>query len=305
MIFIKRKKSNHNGNKIISNSFTLYPNYIKGISGENYTIALESNKRENCLKPKYIKFFNSYSLNETQLIINIEQKNNTICMYHIYLSQYKATNSNVYNILTILYGNKTLNENISLNIKNTGFDRLKWISGPNDGNVLNPPNITFIPIDKYDNIYTNLFTNETIRNLKEMGESKKKFLDSLIEGFLDDKKLEKNIYLYEGRYIKIQFKSTKTGYIKVVSPYFKEKFEYRIKSGPVDFNNTYIEILSYDILKSTKIFKLIIHPKDIYFNEVDHLDENFIEHFGYNNNKGILKYFKNQNLFLNSICLYL
>jgi hypothetical protein len=181
---------------------------------------------------------------------------------------------------------------------------LKWISGPNDGNVLNPPNITFIPIDKYDNIYTNLFTNETIRNLKEMGESKKKFLDSLIEGFLDDKKLEKNIYLYEGRYIKVQFKSTKTGYIKVVSPYFKEKFEYRIKSGPVDFNNTYIEILSYDILKSTKIVKLIIHPKDIYFNEVDNLDENFIEHFGYNN-KGILKYFKNQNLFLNSICLYL
>jgi flagellar basal body-associated protein FliL len=55
-IFIKRKESNHNGNKIISNSFTLYPNYIEGISGEDYTIALESNERKNCLKPKYIKF---------------------------------------------------------------------------------------------------------------------------------------------------------------------------------------------------------------------------------------------------------
>ena len=215
-------------------------------------------------------------------------------MYNIYLSQYKATNINDYNILTILYGNKTLKENISLSIKNADFDRLKWVSDPNKGNVLNPPNITFIPIDKYDNIYSNLFTNETIRNFKETDESKKKFIDSLTEGFLGEKKLDKNIYLYEGKYIKIQYKSTKSGYIKMVSPYFKEKFEYRIKSGPVYIKNTYIQVLSYNILKTTKIIKYIVHPKDIYFNEVDDLDENFIEHLGIINN-GISKYNNKQS----------
>ena len=130
--------------------------------------------------------------------------------------------------------------------------------------------------------------NETKRNLKEADESKKKFIGSLTEGFLGDKKLEKNIYLYGRKFIKIQYKSTKTGYIKMISPYFKEKFEYRIKSGSEDFNTPYIQILSYDIIKTTKIIKYIIHPKDIYFNEVDDSNENFIEHFGYNN-KGILK----------------
>ena len=78
---------------------------------------------------------------------------------------------------------------------------MKLVPGPKEGNLLDPPNITFIPIDKYDNTYFNLFINETIRNLQELDESKKKFIDSLTEGFLNDKKLGKNIKIKKNNII--------------------------------------------------------------------------------------------------------
>ena len=44
-----------------SDSIKLFPNYIDGISGENFTITFGLNKRTNCLLPEFI---NSYNLNK-------------------------------------------------------------------------------------------------------------------------------------------------------------------------------------------------------------------------------------------------
>ena len=287
IIFNKRKnKYNNHGKSIITLKIVkLFPNHIDGISGEKYKITMEYNRINNCLFPKNLTIFNSYKLNKTELIINIEQinNNNTKCLYNIYLTQIKATNIGDYNILTLSYKNKALKETISLNIKNGNISNLKWISGPTEGNVINPPNITFIPLDKYGNIYTNIFKYKTKRNLENENESMKNLLDSLTNSYLNEKILEKDIYLYDEKYIIIEYKSKKSGKIKVVSPYFKEEYEYRIKSGPVDFNASYIEITSeFEIGKN---FKYIIYPKDIYGNDIDNLNINLIKLLMKNENK--------------------
>ena len=255
-----------------TDTYIVNPSHIDGIAGEEYYIELETNK--NCLAPEKLSFFNSYGLNKSQLIINVEPNNQTKCSYNISLLQYKSTNKSEYNILTIKYGNKTKNESISLNIKNAAFDKLEYISGPTEGNVLDPPNITFIPLDKYGNLYSDIFQNDQRRNLKETDKERQKFLEELTKGNLGNNSLESNAYLLDGRFIKIQYKSTKKGNITMTSPYFKGKFEYRIKSGPIDLNTSYVEIIDY----TDSNLKYIIYPKDVYGNEIDDLNISFLQH---------------------------
>ena len=275
-----------------TDTYIVNPSHIDGIAGEEYYIELETNK--NCLAPEKLSFFNSYGLNKSQLIITVEPNNQTKCSYNISLLQYKSTNKSEYNILTIKYGNKTINESISLNIKNAAFDKLEYISGPTEGNVLDPPNITFIPLDKYGNLYSDIFQNDQRRNLKETDKERQKFLEELTKGNLGNNSLESNAYLLDERFIKIQYKSTKKGNITMTSPYFKGKFEYRIKSGPIDLNTSYVEIIDY----TDSNLKYIIYPKDVYGNEIDDLNISFLQHLinakdnintNKNNNKCSLK----------------
>ena len=255
-----------------TDTYIVNPSHIDGIAGEEYYVELETNK--NCLAPEKLSFFNSYGLNKSQLIINVEPNNQTKCSYNISLLQYKSTNKSEYNILTIKYGNKTKNESISLNIKNAAFDKLEYISGPTEGNVLDPPNITFIPLDKYGNLYSDIFQNDQRRNLKETDKERLKFLEELTKGNLGNNSLENNAYLLDERFIKIQYKSTKKGNITMTSPYFKGKFEYRIKSGPIDLNTSYVEIIDY----TDSNLKYIIYPKDVYGNDIDDLNISFLQH---------------------------
>ena len=248
-----------------SNSYSLYPSHIDGIAGEKYYLSLEKNEQNNCVEPESITFLNSYSLNKSQLIINVEQNKKSQCYYNISVIQYNTTKTNEDNILRIKYDDKEINKSISLNITNSGFNKLEYISGPTQGNVLDPPNITFIPRDKYGNLYSDIFKNNP---------TEKKFLDELTKGTLGDKDLENNVYLDEEKYIKIQYKSTKTGNITMTSPYFDGKFDYKIKSGPIDPNNSYVEI--NDVANSN--LKYAIYLKDAYNNDIDDLSLNFLPH---------------------------
>ena len=273
-----------------SNSYSLYPSHIDGIAGEKYYISLEKNEQNNCFASESVTFLNSYGLNKSQLIINVEQNKKAKCYYNISVIQYNKTKTNEDNILTIKYDNKEINKSISLNITNAGFDKLEYISGPTQGNVLDPPNITFIPRDKYENIFSDIFKNNS---------TKKNFFDELTKGTLGDKDLDNNVYLNDERYIKIQYKSTKTGNITMTSPYFKGKFEYRIKSGPIDLNNSYVEIIDVSGLN----LKYIIYLKDIYNNDIDDLSLSFLPHLmnsqeknNINNNNNIKCVLKN-NIF--------
>jgi hypothetical protein len=257
-----KKRTNTNST---TNSYSLYPSHIDGIAGEKYYISLEKNEQNNCVDPESITFLNSYGLNKSQLIINVEQNKKAQCYYNISVIQYNKTKTNEDNILTIKYDDKQINKSISLNITNAGFDKLEYISGPTQGNVLDPPNITFIPLDKYENIYSDIFKNNS---------TKKNFFDKLTKGTLGDKDLENNVYLDDEKYIKIQYKSTKTGNITMTSPYFNGKFEYMIKSGPIDLNNSYVEINDVFDLN----LKYAIYLKDVYNNNVDDLSLNFLPH---------------------------
>ena len=182
-----KKRTNTNST---TNSYSLYPSHIDGIAGEKYYISLEKNEQNNCEDPESITFLNSYGLNKSQLIINVEQNKKAQCYYNISVIQYNKTKTNEDNILTIKYDNKEINKSISLNITNAGFDKLEYISGPTQGNVLNPPNITFTPIDKYGNLFSDIFRNDLRRNLEEMDKTKNNFFYNLTKGVLGDKELE-------------------------------------------------------------------------------------------------------------------
>ena len=91
---------------------------------------MEKNEQNNCIAPESITFLNSYDLNKSQLIINVEQNKEAKGYYNISLIQYNKTKTNEDNILTIKYDNKEISKSISLNITNAGFDKLEYISGP-------------------------------------------------------------------------------------------------------------------------------------------------------------------------------
>ena len=195
------------------NSMILSPNHIEGIAGNNYTVNLSFSNKNECKKEINFSFNNSYNLTEKDLVINVE-KNLTECNFIIYLVQYKMTLNNSENNLTIIYNGNEIKDKISLKIKNAEFDSLKWISGPTEGNVISPPIITFTPVDKYDNLYTDIFVNNisNYRNLNSYGnykyESRKEFLESLTKGIISNPEveLEVNNYIEGNEFIKVQYK---------------------------------------------------------------------------------------------------
>ena len=295
----KSKKKSKSITKNIFESIELNPEYINGIAGENYTVNL-SFPENICSEKINLTFTNSYNLSNDNLTISFE-KNSTKCNFIIHLIQYKATINNTENIIKISKNGEEIEETISLIIKNADFDSLQYIEGPTDGNVINPPIITFIPLDKYGNLFNDIFINETQirRNLNEKNvsknkySSKKEFLDSLTSVIFSNNNatVEVNNYIEGNKYIKIQYKSFKTGNVKLTSPYFKEEFNYRIKSGPLDLNNSYIEIINTEIIKIGDELKYIIHAKDLYGNDLDNLTEEIY-----------IKIFENNSEKMNSKC---
>ena len=63
-----------------SNSYSLYPSHIDGIAGEKYYVSLEKNEQNNCFASESVTFLNSYGLNKSQLIINVEQNKKAKCL---------------------------------------------------------------------------------------------------------------------------------------------------------------------------------------------------------------------------------
>ena len=290
----KSKKTIKSTTKNLVESIELTPTHINGIAGENYTVNLTI--PENfCSKKINLKFNNSFNLSDDELDISID-KNSTRCSFILKLIQYKATINNTENIIKIIKNGEEINETISLIIKNSYFDSLIYIEGPTEGNVINPPIITFTPVDKYGNLFNDIFSGkiQNRRNLNEKNvfknkyKSKKEFLVSLTSVIFSNNNatIEANNYIEGNKYIKIQYKSFKTGNVKLTSPYFKEEFNYRIKSGPIDLNNSYIEIINTEIIKIGDELKYIIHLKDLYGNDIDDLNEEvYIKLFKNNSEK--------------------
>ena len=76
-------------------------------------------------------------------------------------------------------------------------------------------------------------------------------MESLTEGIISNSEveLEVNNYIEGNKFIKVQYKSKKTANVKITSPFFKGEITYRIRSGPIELNNSYIQIISTETLK--------------------------------------------------------
>ena len=251
----------------VINKTEVYPTHINGIAGKTYTINLEFRVKDGFrwnyeVDTSKFTFENSYNLAEDKFKVTVE-KGYKRGQALVYVMQTKVTNGTD-NVLTIKYNNEKIPKTVSLTIKCADFAELKWENGPTEGNVINPPIITFIPLDTYGNLYTDLFTSPTTQE----------YLNSLTLGkSVDNVPLTSNNYLEDNNYLKVQYLSTISTNVTVTSSYFKDTYKYRIRSGPIDKDTSYAELISTDINEVGNEYHLAIYPKDKYNNDIDGLNE--------------------------------
>ena len=277
LLFLNGDGSDDSSNKDdydISKTY-VYPTHIDGIAGKTYSINVELRASDGLRWKKRVdtskfKLDNSYNLDESNFNYKVElgYKNGQAI---IYVTQKKATEENKYNYLTIYYEDNKVPQQVTLNIICGDFAKLIYVSGPTAGNVINPPIISFKPVDSYGNLYTHLFTNPTSQE----------YLNGLTIGKSTDDEpvpLTSNNYL-EDNLLKVQYKSTISTNVKVTSPYFEESYEYRIWSGPIDPETSYAELITSGTNKVGSKYTIIIYPKDKYGNEIDTLNEDDMNNF--------------------------
>ena len=88
-----------------------------------------------------------------------------------------------------------------------------------------------MPTERYDNLYTDLFSKSTT----------KAQLNALTVGTSTEKKaLGSNNYVTEGKYLIVQYTSRIPTDVVVTSRYLKKSYSYRIRSGPINKNKSLI-----------------------------------------------------------------
>ena len=246
------------------------PTTIDVIAGKVYTITVEFRAVDN-LRWNYVVNTSLFKVTHSQK----DLKNNEITkkiengpkkgQVIILVNQTKVTGNN---ILTFTYNNKNIPKKVTLKLKCAELYQLKLYQGPTNGNVINPPEIKFEPLDKYNNLFTNLFTSYTQAQINALTVGKS----------LDYASLTSNNYLSEKKYLVVQYNSTKSTDVVVTSDYFKDSYEYRIYSGPIDKDISYGEIKSSTNQVGGE-YILLIYPKDLYNNDIDGLNETHLNNF--------------------------
>ena len=251
----------------------VYPTHINGVAGKTYTINIEL-RTANGFRWNYLvdtskfSFSNSYNLSGEKFTTKVEQGYKRGQAF-VYVTQTVVTTDKD-NILTLKYEGKTIPKTVSLTIKCGDFAKLEYVSGPTKGNVITPPILTFKPVDSYGNLYTGFFTSSTTQE----------YLNSLTIGkSTDDIALVTNNYLEDNQYLKVQYKSTISTNVKVTSTYFKDTYEYRIYSGPIDPDTSYAELKNSGKIEVGATYNIMIYPKDKYNNDVDTLSKEDMDKF--------------------------
>ena len=176
------------------------------------------------------------------------------------------------NVLTIKYKDNsyTFDTKINLKVKSGEFKTLRAVDKEAiEGDVVNPPYIRFEPIDAKGNLVTDFFD----------GTVTKEYLNSLTVGTSSEGvSLTANNYVSENRYFIVQYKSTISTNVVVTSKFFSETYSYRIKSGPIDLENSYAEMATRES-RSSGNYKILIYPRDKYMNYIDNLSETHMKQF--------------------------
>ena len=249
------------------------PAIINGIAGKTYSINVEFRAADG-LRWNYEVDSNLFKITYSQndltkedITIKIE-KGAKKGQFVIYVTQTKVT-TNGANILSFTYNGEAIPTEVTLTIKCAELHLLKLKEGPTNGNVINLPEIIFEPMDKYGNLYTDLFASSIT----------KEYLNSLTIGTSKDKvSLTSNNTVREGKYFVVQYISTISTDVVVTSDYFLDSYEYRIFSGPINKDISYAEIKSYADQAGGE-YVLLISPKDLYNNNIDGLSEADLKEF--------------------------
>jgi len=216
------------------------------------------------------KLENSYGLvkgKDIDYSFNAEWSNYGVVV--LKLKQYVIT-ENGYNVITLKFGESyTFTTKINLKIKSGEFAQLKVVGEVSEGDVTNPPMIKFMPVDAKGNLVSDFFD----------GTVTKDYLNSLTVGkSLEGVSLTSNNYVSENKYLIVQYKTTISTNVKVTSQYFSETYSYRIKSGPIDLENTYAQMATRES-GSSGDYKILIYPRDKYNNDIDNLSETHMKQF--------------------------
>ena len=250
------------------------PTHIDGVVGKTLTINVELRASDG-LRWNYegntYSFYisNSYGLYGDKIVTSVA-KGYKKGQFIISVTQKTITEKGD-NILTIYYENKVISQTISLSIQASQFGRLKLVDGPTEGNVLNPPILTFKTLDTFENEYN---FNSSISQ---------EYLNSLtVAKSLDGVSLTVNCYLTSDHLLKVQYKTTISTNVAVTSQYFENPdvpINYRIKSGSIDPETSYAEMKSTVGKAAGSNYTIVIYPKDSYLNDIDDLNINDMNKF--------------------------
>ena len=214
---------------------------------------------------------NSYGLQKDQGIKwNFDINYSILGMITLKITQDSITTKGD-NVLTIkLQNDYTFETKVNFKVKSGEFKQLKAVDKKVvEGDVINLPYIKFEPVDAKGNLVTDFFD----------GSVTKEYLNSLTVGTsLEGVSLTCNNYVSENRYLIVQYKTTISTNVKVTSSFFSETYSYRIKSGPIDLENSYAEMATRES-GSSGDYKILIYPRDKYMNDIDNLSETHMKEF--------------------------
>ena len=240
------------------------PTYILARAGHEYQVNVEFRGKDDLrwnyeINPNLFEIENTYGLNKTQLVIR-KVAGPLSGQLTFYVTQYVATTGKNDNILMLSYDGKKIPQTVTLHvICDDELWRLEYDSGAVDGTVIDPSIVKFIPVDKYGNLYTDLF-NETLYPQEK--------LDALTKGkSLEGYPLTTNNWV-DGKFLNVQYGSHKVTTIDLTSDYNPNTYRYKLWSGPIDPETTWAEMEKRDKVVAGDNNKMTVYPRDKYENNV-------------------------------------
>ena len=251
------------------------PTVISGVAGNTYTVNVELRAKDG-LRWNYegddslFTFSNSYNLASPKFTTKV-QKGGKKGQFIISIVQQTATTGKSSNVLTLKYNGNAISQTVSIIMKCADLSYLKYESGFRDGTINDLPILKFIPYDKYDNIYTDLFDSST---------TSKSSLEKLTIGkSVEGVPLTTNNYVSDSKYLNVQYQSTLATTVKVSSSYFNETYTYRIGSSDIDQSKSWAELKTVSNKNVDTTHDIVIYPRDQNGNEIDNLTEEEMKKF--------------------------
>jgi hypothetical protein len=279
LLLLGEKDVSPNQNYDLTNTY-IEPTYKEGIAGIQYEFNIEFRAKDK-LRWNYqvnlgsLVIENSYKLDDKKLKIDkkLGEKNGQM---KLLITQYVSiTNyNNKDNVLTLTYDNKAITQKITLHIKHAELSKLEYVNGAQDGTVVNPSTVKFIPKDAYDNLFTDLF-NEKVYPKNKLEELTKA---TSVEKY----ELTTNNYVSEGKYLNVQYGCKKVTTIKLTVEYNKNTYTYKLWSGPIDAEHSYAQLEKTEGVKAGDKSTLDVYPRDVYDNVVTNVTSDDLSKFQVN-----------------------